>query len=75
MQMGFDKIATGHYAQIVRRYIDGQKISEDIKQSKEIIDKKTYEIIGICMKIHNEFGNILTERQYENILVDSLKKQ
>jgi GxxExxY protein len=29
----------------------------------------------MCMKIHNEFGNILTEKQYENILVDSLRKQ
>jgi tRNA U34 2-thiouridine synthase MnmA/TrmU len=73
--MGFDAIATGHYAQIVRRSLDNQKIPEDLPQTKEIIDKKTYDIIGMCMKIHNEFGNILTEKQYENILVDSLRKQ
>jgi GxxExxY protein len=73
-QMGFDKIATGHYAR-VRRSEDDQKIRRWSEELKEEIDKKTYAIIGICIKIHNEFGNVLTEKQYENILKDSLIQQ
>ena len=72
LEMWFDAIATGHYARIIRRFWD---LSEDFEDKKEITDKKTYDIIWICMKIHKDLWNILTEKQYENIIKDLLIKK
>lgn len=64
-------VATGHYARII---VEDKKIKAKDAKIKKEIDKKTYDIMGLCMKIHNEFGNTLTEKQYENILKDALKE-
>lgn len=71
-ELWFEAVATGHYARIVRRFWD---YSEDFEDKKKIIDKKTYDIIWVCMKIHQDLWNTLTEKQYENILKDTLVRK
>jgi hypothetical protein len=56
-------------------YRSEEKKEDKRLEEKQLIDKKTEKIIGICINLHKKYGNALIEKQYRKMVSDLLEKE